>query len=561
MSGMRRWFLLLTACLLLCVFFLGCSRDDSPVDPAARGSIAVIVGPETQATPWRLVGPGGLVVEGVESRIMEGLADGEYTLTWQGLDGWVRPWPTSVSHRIDGGRAFVVEGEYRENVPSTVVVTTTPADAAATWTLRGSEGLMIQGTGDRILEDIDAGHYTVVFAHPEGWLNTGRQIIEDEVFGETLELSAEFVLDVVAPAGFEFIPGGTFTMGSSIEEWGHGIDELEHEVTLTNDIFMSSREVTRVQFKNLLVWAYTQDPPLVTVPTVFDTVFIRTVIDPEDACSGVVEIDGGDTVCVTIASIDTLYPVMDNLDVPDGSAPSLEIVVLANMGLAYDHVFSIISMTGAPNEPIIGLSWYAAAAYCDWLSLRNGMAQTYDHADWTCNGGDPYGAEGYRLPTEAEWERACRAGSVTALTNGPVINPVCDDPNLKLVGWRCAQGLSNVGSLGSNAWGLRDVHGNAWEWVQDWHADYVVGPVTDPVVLEQPFPGETSAVVGRPMFDPFEVIDFSEAKFLDPVRVIRGGDATKFSVVCRSANRSGFDPFWTSNKIGFRPVMTVSGIE
>jgi len=91
----------------------------------------------------------------------------------------------------------------------------------------------------------------------------------------------------------------------------------------------------------------------------------------------------------------------------------------------------------------------------------------------------------YRLPTEAEWEYAARAGSTTAFANGGISGVnylICNnDPNLSAMGWYCDNsGTHSVAQKQATAWGLYDMHGNVWEWCQDWYGDYRTGAVTDP---------------------------------------------------------------------------------
>ena len=110
---------------------------------------------------------------------------------------------------------------------------------------------------------------------------------------------------------------------------------------------------------------------------------------------------------------------------------------------------------GRENRPAIHVSWDDAQAYCAWLSRQTG--------------------QGYRLPSEAEWEYACRAGTPTPFSFGGNISPeqVNYDGNRPYAGGKKGvyrEKTVPVQSLPPNAWGLHEMHGNVWEWVQDaWH--------------------------------------------------------------------------------------------
>ena len=166
---------------------------------------------------------------------------------------------------------------------------------------------------------------------------------------------------------------------------------------------------------------------------------------------------------------------------------------------------------GRGKRPVINVSWDDATAYAAWLSQQTGKK--------------------YRLPTEAEWEYAARAGSTTKYPWG-------DEASRDFANYgkdECCGGLAMgkdqwentapVGSFSANAFGLHDMHGNVWEWVQDcYHSSYEGAPV-DGAAREQ--------------------CDSSS-------RVLRGGSWIDYPTGVRSANRVGNSASITDYSYGFR---------
>jgi formylglycine-generating enzyme required for sulfatase activity len=132
---------------------------------------------------------------------------------------------------------------------------------------------------------------------------------------------------------------------------------------------------------------------------------------------------------------------------------------------AQDNGFVAVSIAGATwkgnpvfkqndKHPVIVVSWNDAEAFCDWLSKKEGRH--------------------YRLPTEAEWEYCCRAGTTTPYNTGESIR-------LDQANYNGDHETTPVGKFPPNAWGLYDMHGNVWQWCQDWYsAAYASDEATDP---------------------------------------------------------------------------------
>ncbi len=271
-------------------------------------------------------------------------------------------------------------------------------------------------------------------------------------------------------------------MGSDVEA-----NEVPHYVTLTGSCLMAVTEVTNDEYIAALRWAYDQGYVTATAASVLD------------------QIDGSTEILINLAG--------------------LGCQVNFNNG-----VFS----TSYPDHPVVDVTWFGAVAYCDWLSVRAGLPRAYDHGDWSCNGGYPYLARGYRLPTEAEWELACRAGSRTIFNTGDCLdagteaNYVGTDPYLGCPVGTVLAHTANVRSYPANAWGLYDMHGNVYEWCHDWYGNYD-GNVTDPVGAEVSISGF-------------------------PHRMRRGGSWDNSAHLCRSSNRSITLQHDGSNILGFRVV-------
>ena len=280
---------------------------------------------------------------------------------------------------------------------------------------------------------------------------------------------------VSVPAGMVRIPGGTFTMGSPASEAGRRNDEgPQRQVTITS-FFMGINPVTVGEFSRFV-----------------NATGYRT--EAERSGGGWVRFNN-EWVRRTDANWRNPY------------------------------------FTQNDNHPVVLVSWYDAIHYCNWLSAQEGLTPAY-----TINGTNVtpnWNANGYRLPTEAQWEYACRAGTTTPFYTGNNIttnqaNYNGNNPYNDNAAGEHRERTTPVGTFEANPLGLYDMHGNVSEWCWDRFGTYTRRAQTNPV---GPATGS--------------------------YRVLRGGSWSGYGQGIRSAFRSYIDPSSMSYLTGFRLVRPV----
>jgi formylglycine-generating enzyme required for sulfatase activity len=240
------------------------------------------------------------------------------------------------------------------------------------------------------------------------------------------EVKGELTLDLGGGVKMEFvrIPKGTFLMGSPPDEKDGLENEQQHEVELTHDFYLGKYHVTREQFS-----AFVADSAYQT--------------DAENGKGGnVLDVEAKNGKWVIRRDANWINPV---------------------------------NFQQSDKHPVVMVSWNDATEFCAWATKKTGRA--------------------VRLPSEAEWEYACRAGSRTRFffgdeaKNFPRFANFADASLSKVTGvdWRVKESdgyafTSPVGNFKPNARGLYDMHGNVWQWCQDWYGKEYYGnsPKRDP---------------------------------------------------------------------------------
>jgi len=317
------------------------------------------------------------------------------------------------------------------------------------------------------IENLDGWHYHVwsyVYSSNSGhwgWFQPGySQWICELATGEWSIFGA--------PNGMVHVAGGTFTMGDT---WGAG---TTHEVTL-DGFFMDWYEVTNQEMADVLQWAYDEG-----------------------------KLDMSDSNSVQNAS-------GDQQELLDLDATDCEV--------EWDGTAFTVE-SGRQNHPCVEVSWYGAAAYCNYRSEGEGLAPCYDLSDWTCD----TSVDGYRLPTEAEWEYAAKGGKDGGYTEYSGSDTVGD------VAWHQDNSGDDshvVGTKAANELGIYDMSGNVYEWCNDWHASDYYGSAPD---------------------------NNPEGPDTGTAKVLRGGGWPRTASWCTVAKRNANSPDTTFDHYGFRCV-------
>jgi len=476
---------------ICCVIVIaGCAGDDPAVPVERVGTIVIDSDPDSILAHFTIEGPSSWTEWGFGDRAYQSMPAGSYEISWGSHIGWIAPSGESLTLTADSVITFV--GLYvQQPAIGTIVIDQSPDIlSGAGWSLAGeSEGF---GVGDSVLAGMAPGVYTITWADVDGYITPLPEVQSLFEYG-TIVFSGAYAADETPPtppAGYALVREGAYWMGSPPDEIGHEESELQHLVNLRSPFFISITEVSNQQYLELMQFA-------------LDNGWVSA---------------WGDAV-------------------HDMNGTSVAIAYLGNSDLSYVDGEFVVDPELTEN-PVTGITWFGAAAYCNWLSLREGRPISYDWTeDWSCGPlGSPYDAAGYRLPTEAEWEFACRSESVLAFANGPLTNPDCSpvDPYLNEIGWYCGNSgpaSHPAGELESNSWGIFDMHGNRSEWCNDWYdVDYYsYSPINDPE-------------------GPIVATQFQS-------RVVRGGNSGAFASRCRSAYRGAMYPSNTSPWVSFRPVL------
>ncbi len=293
------------------------------------------------------------------------------------------------------------------------------------------------------------------------------------------------------------VPAGSFVMGESDSD----VATPEHTVTLTQDFYLDTHEVTNAEYLAAMQWAFNQGLVSVTSSSV--------------QAYGVELLDlYATSFCEIGFNTNTQQFYLVARSYTSG---------FSGPGFAYPGGYD------PADHPVKEVSWYGAACYCDWRSLMEGLPAFYQ-GNWNQSAShDPYTAQGYRLPTEAEWEYAAQWNDERSYPwgNEP---PDCALLNYYNGSSYCVGWTSPVGSYPPSGRGFYDLAGNVGEWCGDWYGNYSSSAQSNPYGISS-----------------------------SSYRVIRGGSWNHAAEYVRCAYRDGhYSPSRTSGHVGFRVCRTAN---
>ncbi len=305
--------------------------------------------------------------------------------------------------------------------------------------------------------------------------------------------------DSVVPPDMVLIPAGSFQMGDTFGGEGNS-DELPLHDVYIDAFYMDKYEVSNEKMREVMQWAF----------------------------------DNG-KITATVATATNL----------EGNQQELLDLADEHCQISFSGgTFSVDA--GKSNYPCVEVTWYGAQAYCNYKSDMEGLERCINFSDWSCN----WSAKGYRLPTEAEWEKAARGGApgtrfpwsgMNIITHARANYYSSDSYSYDVSPTRGYHPTFNTGTrpytspegyFAANDYGLYDMAENVWEWNNDWYSGSWYSQA-----------GATNANTRGPTSGSY--------------RVIRGGSWGNDASGARCAYRNSLTPVLSYDFMGFRGVLCV----